>query len=260
MADFYETSASYYDGAYAAKSDLDDEEFYLRIAANLAGQALEIGCGTGRILLPTAQQGTRIHGLDKSPSMLEILRSKVRREPSEISDRIVLHEGDMRNFSIAERFQLVTMPFRAMQHMYTLDDQVAALKAAREHLADDGRVVFDVFYPKLDRILTGVGEEIHELEWVADAAQGLRVRRAFLKEEVNKIEQWFSGRFIFRTYRGDELVKTENAGLKMSFYTYPHCRALFRLAGLRVISEWGSFDRKPLDNDADAMIFLLEPE
>jgi hypothetical protein len=46
----------------------------------------------------------------------------------------------------------------------------------------------------------------------------------------------------------------------MSYYTYPHLRALFLLAGLEPVSEYGSFAKTPLDNTANEMIFLLRPK
>jgi 2-polyprenyl-3-methyl-5-hydroxy-6-metoxy-1,4-benzoquinol methylase len=53
----YSTSAKYYDGAYAVKADLVDLPFYVDLANKFGGPVLEIGCGTGRVLLPIARQG-----------------------------------------------------------------------------------------------------------------------------------------------------------------------------------------------------------
>src|SRR5437667_10178149 len=54
---FYATSAKYYDGAYAAKADLVDLPFYFDLARKIGGPVLEMGCGTGRVLLPIARAG-----------------------------------------------------------------------------------------------------------------------------------------------------------------------------------------------------------
>jgi hypothetical protein len=43
----------------------------------------------------------------------------------------------------------------------------------------------------------------------------------------------------------------------MCYYTYPHLRALFLLAGLEPLEEYGSFAKTPLDNNSDQMIFVL---
>ncbi|HEX2235366.1 MAG TPA: methyltransferase domain-containing protein [Actinomycetota bacterium] len=40
------------------------------------GDALELGIGTGRIALPLAQRGVRVHGIDLSEAMVARLRAK----------------------------------------------------------------------------------------------------------------------------------------------------------------------------------------
>jgi hypothetical protein len=44
----------------------------------------------------------------------------------------------------------------------------------------------------------------------------------------------------------------------MSYYTYQQLRALFLLAGLEPVEEYGSFGRESLDNEAREMIFMLQ--
>src|SRR5437899_4283220 len=74
--DPYAVLAKYYDGAYAAMTDLIDGPFYVDLAQRIGGPVLEIGCGTGRVLLPIARAGTTIHGVDSSLPMLGILDRK----------------------------------------------------------------------------------------------------------------------------------------------------------------------------------------
>jgi hypothetical protein len=83
------------------------------------------------------------------------------------------------------------------------------------------------------------------------------VRRFFRKDGVDKIQQKFSFTFAVRTYEGERMVEEESTAMNLSYYTYPHLRALFLLAGLEVVNEYGSFDKTPLDNKATQMIFLL---
>jgi hypothetical protein len=58
------------------------------------------------------------------------------------------------------------------------------------------------------------------------------VRRYFRKESVDKINQIFSFTFIYRTFRAGELILEETEAFQLSYFTYPHLRALFLLAGL----------------------------
>lgn len=255
--DSYRISAKYYDQAYAVKKDLVDLPFYLDLAKRSGGPVLELACGTGRALLAIARLGISIHGIDNSAPMLSALRKNVQREPKDVRELVSVVEGDMRSFRSNRRYPLVIIPFRPLQHMYTVEDQLAAFKTAAFHLEDDGILAFDVFFPKFDLIYSGTGTETHELEWPHKSDAGKVVRRYFRKEAVDKVNQNFTASFIFRTYEGGKVVEEETEPLKMSYYTYPHLRALFLLAGLEIVEEYGSFARTPLDNNADQMIFLL---
>jgi SAM-dependent methyltransferase len=257
QTDSYNISAKHYDRAYAAKQDLVDLPFYLDLAKRSGGPVLEIACGTGRVLLEIAREGISIDGVDNSSPMLGTLASRLEREPRAVRDKVTLHEGDMRSFILNRKFPLVIIPFRPMQHMYSVTDQLAALATAAAHLEEDGKLAFDVFYPKFELIPEGLNEEVLDLEWSDDSNPPKTVRRFLKKHSFDKIHQTFAATFIFRTYRGNELIQEETEPLKMSYYTYPHLRALFLLAGLEPLEEYGSFAKAPLDNNSDQMIFIL---
>ena len=201
--------AKHYDAAYSVKEDLVDRDFYLDLANEYGGPVLEFGCGTGRITLPLARQGVDVTGLDASHSMLEVLRAKIAKEHESVRRRTRVIEGDFRTHYLGDQFSLVVIPFRPMQHMYTPEDQLAALQNARKHLADDGVLAFDVFNPSFAKILTGVGEEYLELEWPAQDGSDRMVRRYFVKDEIDLINLNFSGRFIFRLCEGDKVLSEE---------------------------------------------------
>jgi SAM-dependent methyltransferase len=69
--DSYRNIADLYDwvGPYRSRQDVN---FYVEEAISSGGPVLEIGCGTGRVLIPTAQAGIEIFGLDSSAQMLKI--------------------------------------------------------------------------------------------------------------------------------------------------------------------------------------------
>ena len=78
VAEFYD-----YNPAYAARPDLDS---YLSLARAAPGPVLGLGCGTGRVLIPTAAAGCRIVGLDLSEYMLARCREKLAAQPGEVRD------------------------------------------------------------------------------------------------------------------------------------------------------------------------------
>jgi SAM-dependent methyltransferase len=256
-ADSYDVLARHYDAAYANEQFLADVPFYVDLAKQVGGPVLEIACGTGRVLLNIAREGIQIDGVDNSAAMLGVLESRLQREPPRVRDKVALHENDMRRFRLHQRYRLAIIPFRPMQHMYTLQDQADALTTAAAHLQDDGKLAFDVFYPDFEKIPSGIGQEILDLEWTVDTAPRQLVRRFFRKDSFDKIHQTFTGTFVFRTYEGDKLVLEESDPLQMCYYTYPHLRALFLLTGFEPLEEYGSFAKTPLDNASHQMIFVL---
>jgi ubiquinone/menaquinone biosynthesis C-methylase UbiE len=255
--DSYDITAKHYDSAYTTTQFLVDVPFYVELAKLSGGPVLEIACGTGRVLLNVAREGIEIDGVDNSVPMLQILETRLKSEPSEVRDRVTLHTGDMRRFRLNKKYPLAIIPFRPMQHMYTVQDQVEALTTAASHLQEDGKLAFDVFFPKFEAIPASIGEETLDLAWSVDSQPPRAVRRYFRKESFDKVRQTFSGSFIFRTYEGNKLVQEETEPLKMSYYTYPQLRALFLLAGLEPLEEYGSFAKTPLDNNAEQLIFVL---
>lgn len=155
IADLYDHVALYRDRL--------DIGFYVEAAKAAGSPVLEIGCGTGRVLIPTARAGIDIAGLDVSPRMLAVCRQRLQDEPEPVQNRVQLVHADMRHFDLGRAFTLATIPFRPFQHLLTMEDQLACLGTIRRHLVDDGAVILDLFNPSLDALVnTPVGEEFGE--------------------------------------------------------------------------------------------------
>lgn len=120
---------------YRSRPDVD---FFVAAAQASGGPVLEVGCGTGRVLIPTTRAGVDIVGLDLSPHMLRVCQQRLQDEPAAVQSRVRLHRADMRNFDLAQAFRLVTLPFRPFQHLTTVADQLACLRSLHRHLAAEG--------------------------------------------------------------------------------------------------------------------------
>src|SRR5687768_14738605 len=75
-----------------------DVAFFVEEAAGAGGPVLEVGCGTGRVLIPTARARVEITGLDLSGHMLERCRASLSAESEEVRSRVTLVKADMRGF------------------------------------------------------------------------------------------------------------------------------------------------------------------
>jgi len=255
-SDSYRILSRHYDSAYSSKADLRDVPFYVEMAQLTGGPVLEIGCGTGRVLLEIAARGIEIEGLDFSEDQLRVLEAKLHALAPGIRDRIRLHRADMRNFALDRRFRMITAPFRPLQHLYTVADQIAAFRAVRKHLLPDGLFVFDLFYPNYRLLEEDQGEERLDLEWPDPDKPGRIIRRYFVREAIDKLHQVFKGHFIFRTFDGEQIVEEEREPLQMSYYAYPQLLLLFEQCGFRIAEEFGSFARDPIEICKE-MIFVL---
>jgi SAM-dependent methyltransferase len=140
--------ARFYDDVIPYR-DRPDVGFFVSMARERGAPVLEIGCGTGRVLIPTARAGLDIVGLDLSAEMLRVCRERLTREPDDVQLRVQLVEADMRRFELGRSFRLITIPFRPFQHLLEVSDQISCLRSVHRHLADDGRLVLDVFNPSI---------------------------------------------------------------------------------------------------------------
>ena len=133
-----------------------DVPFYLaqsRRAAGRHGRVLEIAVGTGRVALPLLRAGLRVTGLDLSPSMLRVCRRKA--EALGLEGNLTLVRANMARFDLGKRFPLILIPFRAFMHLFTPEEQRACLTCVRKHLAPGGRLVLDIFDPRLEMCAPG---------------------------------------------------------------------------------------------------------
>lgn len=185
VAEFYDHVTPYRERA--------DVEFFVQAARESGGPVLEVGCGTGRILIPTAQAGIEITGLDLSSSMLEVCKGRLEQEPDEVRARVQLVQADMRDFDLQANFQLATLPFRPFQHLTSTDDQLACLRTIHRHLLPGGKLILDLFNPSLESLLEETGHEMGE-EPEFSTPDGRRVIRRHriverdLYDQINQVE------------------------------------------------------------------------
>jgi SAM-dependent methyltransferase len=121
------------------------------LLADLAGHgaALELGIGTGRIALPLARRGIRVHGIDLSEAMVARLRAK----PG--AQRIGVTIGDFATTTVEGRFTVAYLVFNTIMNLTTQDGQVACFQNVAAHLEPGGCFVIEVMVPALQRLPPG---------------------------------------------------------------------------------------------------------
>lgn len=255
--DAVEEMAELYDHVpyYRQRSDI---AFYVRETRAIDGPVLELASGTGRVLLPVARAGKRVVGVERSEQMIERCREKLEDEPDDVRARVTLHAGDMRDFELGERFGAVIIPFRPMQHLLTIDDQLACLAAVYRHLAPGGRLIFDVFNPDFRRIGSPVEGEFDDTP-DTPLSDGRSFRRTGRIVQTRWVDQINDIELIYHITHVSGDVERRVHEIRMRWYTRAELEHLLARAGFRIEAIYGDFDREGLTDRSREMIVVATP-
>ena len=234
-----------------------DVDFWVEMARQSGGPVLEIGCGTGRVVLPIARAGIQITGLDLSPAMLSICRQKLADEPAAVRNRVQLVEGDMRRFDLGRQFALVTTPFRPFQHLLSVEDQLECLKTIHSHLAPNGRLVLDLFNPSLqllvsDTIGTEYGDEPEFL--MADGRRILRRECISARDLFNQVQNVEAIYYV--TYPAGRQERVVHS-FPMRYLFRFEAEHLLARCGLHVENVYADFDRSPFGSKYPGELIMV---
>jgi ubiquinone/menaquinone biosynthesis C-methylase UbiE len=139
----WDSYAAFYDWENAQTLGRRDLPFWRRTLKEIEGRTLELGCGTGRLLIPLARAGVAIAGIDRSSPMLARARSRAVRLPRRL--RPSLLQGDIRALPFRNAaFAAVMAPYGMLQSLVRDADVTALLAEVRRVLARGGRLVIDL--------------------------------------------------------------------------------------------------------------------
>lgn len=250
--------AAIYDAIYAGR---DDAGFWktMAVAAD-GGPILELGCGSGRVLLPLARAGYEISGLDLSAAMLARCRAKVDAEPPDVHDRVRLVAADMTSFDLGRGFAAILCPFAGFQQLRTVEEQLACLERCRAHLLPRGRLVLDLPNPDpapaswaRDEAADGEGTA-QVVDWTA----GRRIRWWMTVVGYDHPLQVNQCEVTYEIIEADGALRriTETISLRYTFrYELEH---LLVRAGFRIIALYGDYDGSPFGGESTALIVVAE--
>lgn len=257
--------ADYYDESPLVRGRTQDVSFYLDAVHQHGDPVLELGCGTGRITLALAEAGHRVTGLDVSERMLQRCELKRAALPRETRERVHLVQGDMTKFDLGEKFRVVIIPFRPMQHLLETEQHVACLECVKKHLRSSGRpsgdkrgrLILDVFQTDAERMHDPIYQK-EDLVTEYSMPDGRHVRIAERVAAFHRAKQRNDVEMIF--YVTDAHGREERlvfAWTLRYFFRYEVEHLLAR-CGFRVRAVYGSFDRSPLADTSPEMIFVAE--
>jgi SAM-dependent methyltransferase len=237
---FGELVAERYDERYAYQAEPAVVDPIVDVLTDLVGDgaALELGIGTGRIALPLARKGVRVHGIDLSDAMVARLRAK----PG--GDAIPVTIGDFATTRVDGTFSLAYLVANTIMNLTTQEDQVACFRNVGEHLEPGGHFVIEVVVPGLQRLPRG------------ERFQPFDVRATHLGfDEYDVVAQGLVSHHYW--LEGDKAV-----ALSIPFrYAWPaELDLMARLAGMSLRERWGGWAREPFTSESDKHVSVWQKE
>jgi len=212
------------------------------------GEILELGCGTGRVALTLAMEGFRVMGLDLSRQMLDVFERKLEREllkTPELSRRMKIVYGDMANFKMDRKFALIIAPFRAFQAVTAQRDIEGTLACVRDHLADGGVFIVNVFNPYADPLDESWRRPETFIDEIADGQSGIKLERYECRDRIDTENQiiypYLAYNVTYPDGRKERLVEP----LQLKYYYSRQLRAEAEKAGLETVEEFSWYDKSP---------------
>jgi len=249
VAEFYDDTVPY--------KERNDVAFFVEAARESGGRILEVGCGTGRVLIPTARAGCEITGLDLSTLMLDKCRANLDGEPAEVQKRVHLELGDMRDFDLGRSFSLVTMPFRPFQHLETVDDQISCLKAVHRHLQPGGKLILDLFNPSLKMIVSDMSEGEFGDEPEFTMPDGRRILRRFRVPHKDLHNQINDCEIIYHITHPDGRKERLVHEFKMRYLYRFEAEHLLMRCGFEIENLYAGYDKSPFGSkEVGELIFV----
>ncbi|MCL4301088.1 MAG: class I SAM-dependent methyltransferase [Anaerolineae bacterium] len=247
--------ARYYDLLYGVLDE--DWPMWHTLTETTAGPILEVGCGTGRLLVPLAEAGHTLTGLDLSPVALDAARAKIK--AAGLPRQVTLYEADMRDFDLPQKnFALAFIPLNTFLHNHTLDDQLATLRAIRRHLQPAGQLIIDIFYPDPALLAEADGRLYFESETVDDLTG--RTVQWYWRHDIDLAGQMRHLTYILDEIGEEGLVRRVQLPFSLRFVYRYEMELLLRASGFSVETIYGSYDLEPFHSHSQKMIFAARKD
>jgi SAM-dependent methyltransferase len=230
----YDAIAALYDPW--SRSVTEDVDFYVAEARKAGGPVVELGVGTGRIAVPTAEAGVAVVGVDSSERMLDICRDRA--EAAGVAELLDLRLGDLRRPPVTERVQLVTCPFRSLLHLESDEERLRTMRAVYGLLLSGGRFVFDVFAPSHEDVEDTQGRWLEREPGIWERADWDLKRRV-----------------LTLSVRGE----AGETRMHLAWRSAEEWRHLLERTGFEIVACYGWFDMRPYEGGEDSVWIARRP-
>jgi SAM-dependent methyltransferase len=217
-----------------------DTSAAVEILADLAGggPVVEFGIGTGRLALPLAERGLAVHGIEGSPDMAALLKSK----PG--GQEIPVVVGDFAKVTVGDDFRLAFLVYNTIYALPSQDAQVECFVNAARHLRPGGRFVAEAWVPDVGAFRNG------------SAVRPVQVSGGHVELEIAKLHPAQQTMLTTKVHLSENGVRLIPANHR---YAWPSEMDLMaRIAGLQLVHRWENWQRAPFRDASTAHVSVWE--
>ncbi|TVR19884.1 MAG: class I SAM-dependent methyltransferase [Anaerolineaceae bacterium] len=255
MTGFYHTIARFYDAENKGKDD--DIALYIELAEQYQPNAImDIGCGTGRVMLPLAERGHTVHGIDNEPAMLQ--RAEAYRDASpDLRGRVILHQGDVRTYTLDQRFDMILVPYNGLMHFHEQAEQIAVIQRLRQWITADGLLVLDL--PNAGEIFATPETDALILDRTFLEPESGHLVMQMSHSQLDRVTQLLRVQWIYDEITADGAVVRTTAPLVLHYYFQSELRLLLERGGFAVEAVYGDTEYNPFEDGSERMIVFARP-
>lgn len=237
--------------AYWADEETPEAAWLEKLLTEYSGPSIEIGCGSGRLLLPLIAKGFEIEGVDNSVSMLELCKERADQTGMDVT----LHHADMSSFKPDRKYKSALVPAFSLQ----LSDQPeAALANLHNLLEPDGILYLTVFIPFAE--LEG---ELPENEWYEDHTTRLddgRTATLHTRHTIDRKNRILYRDHHYRLFDGGEVTE-HHSQQTVRWFTARQMAKMLKNANFEVLNAMADFDEDmPVDEDSQIMTIIAKAQ
>jgi SAM-dependent methyltransferase len=236
----------------------DDIPLYLGLAERTGSPILELGCGTGRLVLALAQAGHRVTGVEREPAMLARAREKVRAAGRAVARRVSLVPADFRLLELSERFRLAILAVNTWMDLPGPGEQAHVLEVAAQHLEPGGLLVLDLFHPHPDALAPAGGGLVLD-DVLTDPETGAQAHK-FLARQVDYARQVLTATFFYDELDADGRVTRTAVTFALHYRYRAEAEQMLQAAGFAVEDVYGSYELDPYTDESERLLLIARKE
>lgn len=206
----------------------------------------DLGCGTGNVLLPLAQKGFDMIGVDASSDMLCQAEQKLRQAGYSAQ----LLEQDLSAFALPMPVDCMISLCDSLNYLIEDGALSAAFSCVREYLTPEGIFLFDLNTEYKFR------EVLAQNTYAVTEAHAAYIWENYY-DEVEKINEYAVNLFLEKT--DGTYVRTEEFHYERA-YSLEEVTAALAENGLRIVSLWEDYHWQTPKADSQRIVFVVKRE